>query len=108
MAVSVVELVPVVSPVERWVWGVALVFFGVGDAVTTAVAIHRYGAVETNPLVVRVAGRRPSTAATVAFKVGMLLAAGAVYVAVRAVGGRLPALLVPLLLSGFGFWAVRT
>jgi hypothetical protein len=105
LATTVSDLVGV-PPLDLYLWLLALLVFGVGDAVTTAVAVGEYDMVEANPLVVRLAGDRPSVAATVGFKTAVLLAGVATYLALRPLGGRFPALAVPIVLLGVGCWAV--
>ena len=105
LAVTVTDLLGL-PPLDLYLWLLALLVFGLGDAVTTVVAVAEFDMVETNPLVVRLAGRKPSAAATLGFKTATLAVGGAAYLALRPFGGRFPALLVPLVLLGVGAWAV--
>ena len=89
-------------------WVLVVLVFGVGDAVTTIVGIHRYGLVEANPLAVRLVGREPTVRATLVFKTGAFLVGLACYLAVRVLANPLVALGVPLLLLFHGAMAVQT
>lgn len=106
LEVYLAELDVVVPALDCYLWGLAVLVFGVGDVLTTVVGVRRFGLTETNPIVVRLAGRRPSAAATLLFKAGVLAAGGAVYLAVLVAFGR-SALAVPLLLVVFGGWAIQ-
>ena len=89
-------------------WVLVIVVFGVGDAVTTIVGVHRYGLIEANPLAVRLVGREPTVPATLAFKTGAVAVGLACYLAVRLLANPLVALGIPLLLLFHGAMAVRT
>lgn len=88
-------------------WGLALVVFGIGDVVTTAVGVRYYGMRETNPIVVRFMGRSPSLLGTVAFKVAVLGVAGVLDRVIGAVAGFPASIMVPFFILGIGFWAVQ-
>ncbi len=88
-------------------WGLALLVFGIGDVVTTAVGIRYYDLRETNPIVVRIMGRSPSLLGTVAFKVAVLGVAGILDRILGAVAGFPASIMVPFFILGIGFWAVH-
>lgn len=88
-------------------WGLALLVFGIGDVITTAVGIRYYGLRETNPLVVRILGPSPPLVGTVAFKVVVLGAAAVVDRILGAIAGFPASIMVPFFILGIGFWAVH-
>lgn len=88
-------------------WGLALLVFGVGDVVTTAVGIRYYGLHETNPVVLRLLGPTPSLPGTVAFKIGVLGVAGVADVLIQRLLGFPASIMVPFLVLGIGVWAVQ-
>lgn len=94
--------------VDVALWVLVVIVFGIGDAVTTIVGIHRYGLVEANPLAVLLVGRKPTVAATLAFKTGAIVVGLVCYLALRVVANPLVALGVPLLLLLHGAIAVQT
>jgi len=94
--------------IDLVLWGFALLVFGVGDVITTTVGIRYFGLQETNPIVVRLVGRRPSVVQTVAFKAVVLVGALVVDRAVGALVGFPGSILVPLVVLGIGVWAVQS
>lgn len=88
-------------------WGLALLVYGVGDVVTTAVGIRYYDLRETNPLAVRLMGPSPSFAQTVTFKLAMLAVAAVADGVISALVGFPGSILVPFLVLGIGVWAVQ-
>lgn len=88
-------------------WGLALLVFGVGDVVTTAVGIRYYDLKETNPLVVRLFGPSPSILGTVAYKAGVLAVAWIADGLLRELIGFPASVLVPFFILGIGVWAVQ-
>lgn len=94
--------------IDLVLWGLAVLVFGIGDVVTTTVGIRYFGLKETNPVVVRLMGPRPTATETVAFKVVVLGLAGAIYLGIEALVGFPATLLVPLLILGVGIWAVQS
>ena len=53
-------------------WVLAVVCYGVGDYVTTVVAVRRYAVIEANPVVRRLLSRQPGPIGFAALKVATL------------------------------------
>ncbi|XVH32929.1 DUF5658 family protein [Haloferacaceae archaeon DSL9] len=60
------------SPAEIQWWVAALLFYGVGDYVTTVVAVRVDGIVEANPVVTLLLSERPSPLGFAALKLAAL------------------------------------
>ena len=62
-----------VSTVERQWWIVAILLYGVGDYVTTVVAVRRADVVEANPAVIALLSDQPSPLGFAILKLGALV-----------------------------------
>lgn len=62
-----------VSTVERQWWIVAVLLYGVGDYVTTVVAVRRANVVEANPAVIALLSDQPSPLGFAVLKSGALV-----------------------------------
>ncbi|PSQ43991.1 hypothetical protein BRD17_05005 [Halobacteriales archaeon SW_7_68_16] len=81
-----------VDAVAIAVWTVAVVTYGVGDAVTTAFAVKMPGIEEANPVLRSVLGPTPSLPGLLALKAGFFALAVAISLAI----GRTAAVGVPV------------
>lgn len=62
-----------VSTVEQQWWIVAILLYGVGDYVTTVVAVRRADVVEANPAVIALLSDQPSPLGFAILKIGALV-----------------------------------